>query len=58
MKYVKSDASIRLSESSLSPEIKSEDCDHHENLILTETIPDRIDFSSFQSESEQSLRIV
>lgn len=41
----------------MNPAVKSEDCNHHENLILTETIPDRYEFSSFNKESEESLRI-
>ena len=59
MKFEKSDSILLQEDSSMNPAIKSEDCNHHENLILTETIPDRYQFSSFnrESESEESLRI-
>ena len=61
IKFEKSDSILLQEDSSMNPAIKSEDCNHHENLILTETIPDRYQFSSFnresESESEKSLRI-
>jgi hypothetical protein len=57
MKCEKSDSSLLQDEYSMNLAIKSEDCDHHENLILTENIPDRYEFSSFNKESEESLKI-
>ena len=57
MKCEKSDSSLLQDESSMNLAMKSEDCDRHENFILTENIPDRYEFSSFNKESEESLRI-